>query len=445
MNNRQQHNDIPLGPQAQNSTEEPKHKLQVIPDDFYGGKDPVIYHKKTDVTSAPPSSNKPIPSLVKQHQPIMQSAPSVANTTQAVQSENPQKASSNTPKVNTVAPAQSLPPNQTTSSQLPKKPVKKKKIVWLVLNVIIFILLVTGISWLFIASDAKKEDTKNTAEIQKIKEDQKDEEKIIVPEDIIEEDSNIEEEAELAIEEEIKEKTKEELPLLLPRTLASVDVDLDKDNLTDKEEEVLGTDPGILDTDADGYIDGIEIVNLYSPKDSAPTKLVDSGLVREYINTNTQYRLYYPTNWDVAPVDETLNQVLVTASNGDFVEISVFEQKAGELFTDWFARRLPDEKFTDLSIEENRFKVKGLVRSDRQVAYYILENKIFLLVYHNGAGNVTLSYPNFMEMIIQSFRPARTTIEVPEQAVIPEEKTLELNTEEQDISTSTQEKEISSL
>jgi len=42
-------------------------------------------------------------------------------------------------------------------------------------------------------------------------------------------------------------------------------VDSDGDLLTDEREDQLGTDPKNKDTDGDGYIDGIEVANGYSP------------------------------------------------------------------------------------------------------------------------------------------------------------------------------------
>ena len=44
--------------------------------------------------------------------------------------------------------------------------------------------------------------------------------------------------------------------------------DSDKDGLSDLREEALGLDPHNPDTDGDGYLDGVEVVNGYNPKGS---------------------------------------------------------------------------------------------------------------------------------------------------------------------------------
>ncbi|MFA5183921.1 MAG: sulfatase-like hydrolase/transferase [Patescibacteria group bacterium] len=47
--------------------------------------------------------------------------------------------------------------------------------------------------------------------------------------------------------------------------------DSDKDGLSDLREKALGLDPHNLDTDGDGYLDGVEVINGYNPK--GPGKL----------------------------------------------------------------------------------------------------------------------------------------------------------------------------
>lgn len=60
--------------------------------------------------------------------------------------------------------------------------------------------------------------------------------------------------------------------------------DSDKDGLTDKEEEKLGTDPKKADTDGDGFLDGQESKNGYDPLRKAPG---DKILTNANNNTNT--------------------------------------------------------------------------------------------------------------------------------------------------------------
>ncbi len=50
-------------------------------------------------------------------------------------------------------------------------------------------------------------------------------------------------------------------------------VDLDADGLTDREVKLYATDPGIWDTDGDGYYDGLELELLYNQIQKSPAKV----------------------------------------------------------------------------------------------------------------------------------------------------------------------------
>lgn len=196
--------------------------------------------------------------------------------------------------------------------------------------------------------------------------------------------------------------------------------DLDADQLTDAEEEFFLTDPGSSDTDQDGYYDGLEVFNLYNPKGFAPVKIVDSGLVREYVSPNWQYRLYYPINWQSAEVDKDGNQVIFSTANGDFIEVRAFSKPLNQSFPDWFGTTVLDEQFSDLVFLKNRFGVQGYERGDRLVSYFPTDTKIFVLLYHATTPG-PISYRHIMIMATQSFRVDKNTVEIPEQVVLPKE------------------------
>lgn len=198
-----------------------------------------------------------------------------------------------------------------------------------------------------------------------------------------------------------------------PPLLTLNTADLDADELTDIEEGLFNTDSGTWDTDTDVYYDGQEIFNLYNPKGFAPVKLIDSGLVTEYINTHG-YRIYYPFSWQVGEVDVDQNQVLFSAISGEYVEVRVFAKKAGENFITWFGRNAKGQAYTDLIEFTNRFKETGMRRTDHLVAYFENDSFIFVSIYHQkDAGPVP--YRNVVKMMYQSFRPQKTDIEIPDQ------------------------------
>lgn len=205
-----------------------------------------------------------------------------------------------------------------------------------------------------------------------------------------------------------------EFPPLNPLNTA----DFDKDVLTDAEEEVFGTDPSIWDTEQDGYYDGQEVFNLYNPIGMAPVRLVDSGTILEYTNPVFNYTLYYPKNWTVAAVDAASRQVVITAANGDYIEVRALSKEPTEDFNAWFARNIKDQNVTDLLQATNRFEIQGWKRRDDLVAYFMGQSEGFVIVYHPLSSG-PVNYRHIAQMVAQSFRPGRVNAVLPDQPILP--------------------------
>ena len=186
--------------------------------------------------------------------------------------------------------------------------------------------------------------------------------------------------------------------LLLPQA-----TDLDQDGLSDTEEEIYNTDAGALDSDADGFGDGQEIEHLYNPSAATSSSLLDSGLVKEYINSTWHYRVYYPRSWEIGPVDSTADQVLFSSITGDFVEVRVIPKLATQSFPDWFASVAKGEDFARLNRLTNRFGQTIFVRRDNLVGYLPSDTSVVVLIYHAGPGN-TAAFSTTIKMMMQSLR-----------------------------------------
>lgn len=196
-------------------------------------------------------------------------------------------------------------------------------------------------------------------------------------------------------------------------------LDDDKDTVSDREEaEVFQIDPGVWDTDKDGYYDGLEIGNLYNPKGIAPQRIIDSGIVKEYVSPIWQYRLYYPSMWKMDSIDARGDDMLLSGSSGDYIEIRAFKKEKGMDFSTWFSQNLQGENFGNFSSFENRFKMIGYKRQDGRVAFYETENAVYSIVYFFGAEERN-SYPKVMEVLVQSFRPSKVILNIPDQTVLP--------------------------
>jgi len=209
-----------------------------------------------------------------------------------------------------------------------------------------------------------------------------------------------------------------------PSILLGDAFDLDKDGLSDLEEEIFMTDPGILDTDEDGYLDNLEVYYLYNPAGFKPTKVVDSGLVKEYTSQSYSFSMYYPQKWMFGDVKNDGTIILFSANNGESIELRVFELKIGESFLDWFAEWGENQKYQDLVDFESVFKEIGKKRSDGLVYYFTDGQMVYTLLYHPNETNV-VGYRSLLEMMARSFRKLDNFSAVPIQL---NDKELFLNT-----------------
>ena len=216
-------------------------------------------------------------------------------------------------------------------------------------------------------------------------------------------------------------------PLVFPGKFSVQSADVDNDALTDLEEEVFGTDSGNPDTDADGYNDGQEVANLYNPAGVAPVKIIDSALVREYMNPRWQYRIYYPTVWAVGEVDENSEEILVSSIDGEYIEVRVFDGIVEPTFTAWFGIHATGQQYQDLSSMTNRFQQSVWVRDDGLVGYVFQSGRVIVLLYRTGIDGI-IRYPHIMNMVIQSFRPRIHTEELPDQVILPPAPVLSTDT-----------------
>lgn len=124
-----------------------------------------------------------------------------------------------------------------------------------------------------------------------------------------------------------------------PPTPLPSSVDSDNDHLTDAEELLFGTDPSVEDVDRDGYRDGQEIENLYSPISPTPVRLEGSPIVRRSATAFGRYSLLVPPSWTVV---EGNDGSVFTAETGESVRIRVEQNPEGLMTMEWYRRQFPD-------------------------------------------------------------------------------------------------------
>ncbi|MDO9509921.1 MAG: hypothetical protein Q7J14_01370 [Candidatus Magasanikbacteria bacterium] len=194
-----------------------------------------------------------------------------------------------------------------------------------------------------------------------------------------------------------------EIPLEFPSILLAESVDSDNDGLTDLAEEEFKTDPGDFDTDKDEYPDGREIFYLYNPKGIEPQRLIESNLVKEYISPNFSYQLYLPVNWAIGSVDEEGRQLLFSTLSGENIEIRVFDLAQDEDFNSWFARFAINQDINSLNDFETYDKYSGKMRNDGLVYYFVYNNKVYAVLYHTTDSNF-VNYKAIISLVARSLK-----------------------------------------
>jgi hypothetical protein len=365
----------------QQAQEQPDFQISTMPDAFYGGKNPVVYQQQSQ--SAAPSVS------------VQKKADTLEKKTQKTQ----------------------------ISARVPKESILKNKI-FIVSIGILFVSAVAGIIWYYIsqanqtiprAGQTTEQPTGGSL--------------VEIPIGGVEETIGVIQPETPTTSVDIATTTPENVvptttpsladqPIEFPSTFLVDSPDLDNDGLTDREEELFGTDTGNADTDGDGYTDGLEVLNLYNPRGVAPIRLVDSGFVREYVHPLLGYRLYYPSEWEVGTVDPEGRQVLISTATGDFIEFRAIDKNQNESFVTWFGRNASGQQFADLDSFTNRFKEDGYIREDGLVAYFVMDRVVYVVVYHPGVTG-TIPYRHVAEVVAQSFRPDQTFTELSQQGDLP--------------------------
>ncbi|MBI5221954.1 MAG: hypothetical protein HY980_00430 [Candidatus Magasanikbacteria bacterium] len=180
--------------------------------------------------------------------------------------------------------------------------------------------------------------------------------------------------------------------------------DTDNDGLTDEEEKIYGTDPALPDSDSDGYVDTLEIQNLYNPIGFKPVRLFDSGKVKIYQNPVFSYSIFYPGDWISQSLDPNNKDVMFTAATGEFVEVLVEDNPLKMTAEAWYLGQSPGVDASQLEHIITKDKLAGVKSPDGLVAYISFEDKVFAINYNIGL-KTEVNFLETLQMMTNSFRP----------------------------------------
>lgn len=175
--------------------------------------------------------------------------------------------------------------------------------------------------------------------------------------------------------------------------------DSDNDELTDTEEALYTTGEKLPDSDNDGFLDGAELQNLYSP--IGPERLEKSDLVKTYTNAAYAYSLLYPSDWPASTTDDSETEAIFTSATSEFIEVLVEPNPSGLSIDDWFLIESPEIDEADL-VTRVVDGVDAVVSPDGLNVYIGVEDSIYTISYNIGLRKEA-SFRATFEMMIRSF------------------------------------------
>jgi hypothetical protein len=179
--------------------------------------------------------------------------------------------------------------------------------------------------------------------------------------------------------------------------------DEDQDGLTDEEEKLVGTNPKINDSDKDTYLDGEEVDNYYSPLQKGAVRVDEDSFVATYENKRNGYKLIYPKQWLVGPLDElTQKDVMFTSSFNEFVNVLIETKSAEQSVEDWYLEQAPSVTAVELKKYENYNELAVVESPDAFTVYFGKGTMVYILNYNIGLSEKA-SYPALFGMMINSF------------------------------------------
>ncbi len=271
------------------------------------------------------------------------------------------------------------PPVQPTSQgilppQSSSQPHSGRKARWLLLALVVFLGIGAVVIFFLIFSQQDKPEQKseyNNAQLNTQKDQTSDEENTKQNQPVsrsTEEDASLEPKPKQESPEEIEQKQ-------APQETEVLDRDLDR--LSDKEEAIFLTHINNKDTDNDGFSDGEEVANLYSPTD--PTQqLANSLAIKTYSDEAQSFSFLYPANW-LVQTTVNANVLRVFEDSGQYFSLELIE-KTGD-FESWYKENAKtQDAFSELGVFEHP-KYGGYETLNKNCIYLDLGDRVAVVLY----------------------------------------------------------------
>lgn len=187
--------------------------------------------------------------------------------------------------------------------------------------------------------------------------------------------------------------------IIIPSTDVQV-IDSDGDGLSDKEEDILGSQLNNIDSDGDGYDDLSELLNMYNP--AGEGKITDNINIKEYVNNTFGYNLIYPAAWTFREIGGD-DSIFFTSGDDQFIQVISQPNDDNLSIEDWYKDRFKVSSISSLKkISQGNWQG---IKSDDELIIYITDlnyNNIITVTYNPGLSD-SYDYKNIFDMVVNSF------------------------------------------
>lgn len=188
-----------------------------------------------------------------------------------------------------------------------------------------------------------------------------------------------------------------ETPPAAPETTLPRAADVDADGLTAREETLFKTSENQPDSDADGYLDGHEVINLYNPAGTAPEKLEAAGLATAFRNSLFGYEFLYPAGWKQESADPDGREIVFRTETSETVRVSAIDNANGLSLPEWYQTSVSGASPVLREIV-SRSGSRGLATPNGLKAFMAKGNTVFALTYDTGT-EAAVNFPRAFELM----------------------------------------------
>lgn len=195
--------------------------------------------------------------------------------------------------------------------------------------------------------------------------------------------------------------------------------DSDADSLTDLEEVIMGTLVTNPDTDGDGYKDGNEILNGFSPTTAGNAKITTSPFIAvlKADLSGEGIETIYPKSWQTSVLADA-KQAMITAETGEIIRISIRPNPQSLNVITWYLQDHPEVPMSQLKTVEAG-GLSGIYTPNGLTAYLTGADRSKIYVFEYIMSPLAeFRYPTLLAMAVKNFQlidaasiPATTTSE----------------------------------